>query len=92
MPFYKQSMRDLLEETAIAVDQRLAVYAGILTGMAFVHEQGCFHRDLKPENILMADAIPVIADFGIAHFTEEFLGRSGHEGAGAPCESPIRRT
>lgn len=27
----------------------------ILTGMAYVHEQGICHRDLKPENILKTE-------------------------------------
>ena len=41
----------------------------ILTGMAFVHQQGICHRDLKPENILISEAgVVKICDFGSAKF------------------------
>lgn len=44
---------------------------GILTALAYMHDQNIVHRDLKPENILVVDSknsacVLKIADFGTA--------------------------
>lgn len=43
---------------------------GLITGIAYMHDQNIVHRDLKPENILVCDSnggpILKIADFGTA--------------------------
>ncbi|MBI2060158.1 MAG: serine/threonine protein kinase [Nitrospirae bacterium] len=54
-------------------DEALRVFAQILDGVEAAHLTGVWHRDLKPENILWNDPenIPVVADFGIAHFEVE---------------------
>jgi serine/threonine protein kinase len=47
-------------------------FSQILDGVEAAHLQNVYHRDLKPENVLLdpsSDSI-VIADFGIAHFSE----------------------
>lgn len=47
-----------------------AMMKGLISGIAYMHDQGIIHRDLKPENILVCDSStgPVlkIADFGTA--------------------------
>lgn len=42
------------------------VAAGLLDGLAALHELGILHRDLKSENVLMSDGSPKITDLGIA--------------------------
>lgn len=40
--------------------------AGVVAGLAAAHAAGVAHRDLKPENVLLHDAVPRLADFGLA--------------------------
>lgn len=74
MPFYSETLRSLMKK-GIPTDEVLSNFSQILDGVEAAHLQGIWHRDLKPENILYdpSSGIPVIADFGIAHFTEEWL-------------------
>lgn len=54
-------------------EDALRVFAQILDGVEAAHLTGVWHRDLKPENVLWNDRenIPVVGDFGIAHFEVE---------------------
>lgn len=47
----------------------------MIDGVEAAHLQGVVHRDLKPENVLYSKRINVlaVADFGVAHFTEDLL-------------------
>ena len=74
MPFYSETLRSLMKK-GVPKDKVLGYFSQILDGVEAAHLQGIWHRDLKPENILCdpASGILVIADFGIAHFTEEWL-------------------
>ena len=74
MPYYPQNLRNLIG-SGILVDQVLPYYSQILDGVEAAHLKGVWHRDLKPENILFdpRSKTLVIADFGIAHFEEQFL-------------------
>ena len=57
----------------ISSAKALSIFSQIMDGVEAAHLQGVVHRDLKPENILydrLTDRL-AIADFGIAHFTEE---------------------
>jgi serine/threonine protein kinase len=74
MPRYGNSLRGLMAE-GIAPNEVLPLFTQILNGVEAAHLQRIVHRDLKPENILY-DAVtrtPLIADFGIARFTEDLL-------------------
>lgn len=74
MPFYSKTLRSLMIE-GIPPNKVLSYFSKILDGVEAAHLQGIWHRDLKPENILCepSSGVLVIADFGIAHFTEEWL-------------------
>src|SRR3989339_339466 len=72
MPFYTSTLREMINK-GIPVDNILAYFKQIIDGVEAAHLLKVFHRDLKPENILY-DATQdcmVVADFGIAHFSEE---------------------
>lgn len=74
MPYYEKTLRQLIDKE-IRQNIVLKYFSQILDGIEAAHLEGIFHRDLKPENILYdspSDSL-VIADFGIAHFTEEHL-------------------
>jgi serine/threonine protein kinase len=74
MPVYSKSLRDLLE-AGLPHDQVLPYFAQVLDGVEAAHLLRAFHRDLKPENILYDEHNNrlIVADFGIAHFSEEDL-------------------
>jgi len=61
---------------AMAEEHIWPVFAGILSGVRHLHDQGIAHRDLKLENILLESAfdtfdnssvVPKIADLGLSH-------------------------
>jgi len=64
------SLRELLDESPLSLDQSDALASGILAGVAEAHRSGLVHRDLKPANILLEPSsgnyLPKVADFGIA--------------------------
>lgn len=74
MPLYDGSFRAQMMTTADVI-KKLKYFDQLLSGVEAAHLQGVIHRDLKPENFLYdkrTDSI-VVADFGIAHFTDEEL-------------------
>jgi serine/threonine protein kinase len=61
-------------KAGISTDKVLPLFAQILDGVEAAHLLGVVHRDVKPENILVdGTGVPLIADFGIARFSEEQL-------------------
>lgn len=74
MPYYAGNLRDLMK-VGIPNDKVLPYFAQILNGVEAAHFQDVWHRDLKPENVLFESTTDtlVIADFGIARFSESQL-------------------
>lgn len=71
MPYYEKTLRNYIEEES-SIKGKIQMFISILEGVRFFQNKGVIHRDIKPENILISTAdIPVISDFGIAHFCEE---------------------
>ncbi len=60
----------LLANHRPSLDESLALFGAICSGIAAAHEQGLVHRDLKPANVLLHIAdhgvVPKVCDFGIA--------------------------
>jgi hypothetical protein len=48
------------------LDDMLRVFADAGRGLVAAHAAGLVHRDFKPDNVLMADARPLVSDFGLA--------------------------
>jgi len=76
MPKAKSNLKDYFVSNKVKnrSDEIRRIFIEILDGLICLHENECYHRDLKPQNILVLednDKI-VIADFGIAHFTEKY--------------------
>lgn len=69
MPLYTQSLRDKMN-VGIKSETAINILTGLLSGIQYAHKKGIIHRDIKPENIMFGkdSEIPVICDFGIAHF------------------------
>jgi serine/threonine protein kinase len=77
MPYYAATLRDLMK-SGIPKDKIISYFGQILNGVEDAHFRSIWHRDLKPENILYdADNDNLlVADFGIAHFSEKYLETS----------------
>lgn len=74
MPYYPATLRHLMKQ-GMPHNKVLAYFSQILDGVEAAHLLAVWHRDLKPENLLYSpdsDTL-VVADFGIAHFTEDYL-------------------
>jgi len=59
----------------IPKDDIFPIFMQLLEGIGFAHSKGVWHRDIKPENILIDNrsSRAVIADFGIAHFSQDTI-------------------
>ena len=74
MGYYPETLRTLMKKKISPTDV-LPFFSQILDGIEAAHYHNIWHRDIKPENILFDSTTntPLIADFGIAHFEEDFL-------------------
>jgi len=67
----------LQAQSVFAVEEAVRIAAEVCEGLHYAHQRGVVHCDLKPANILFtADGSAKVADFGIAHVSEQLLTRT----------------
>jgi len=71
MPYIEgQSLRQrLIQHKSFSIDDALRFATEIASALGYAHDRGLIHRDIKPENVLLSNGIALVADFGIARFT-----------------------
>ena len=59
------SLADRIAQGPLPVDEAVALFRDVATGLVHAHGKGVLHCDLKPANILLdQDGKPRLADFG----------------------------
>ncbi len=61
----------------LPLNEALAWFRGIASGVAYLHDHGIVHRDLKPGNIFSDEGIVKVGDYGLSKFIS-CSRRSGH--------------
>ncbi len=74
MPFYEGGdLFDAIYDKKLTYQDKIKIFAELLSIVSELQDKNVIHRDLKPENIFLTkDKRPIIADFGFAclHNTE----------------------
>lgn len=68
-PYYPRGSitRDLEGPSILRASTVLKVLVNVLTGLEYLHENGCFHNDIKPGNILVGEhSTYLLTDYGIS--------------------------
>jgi hypothetical protein len=66
------SLAERLQQGPMSVDEALAIFRDVATGLVHAHGKGVLHCDLKPANILLdQDGKPRLADFGQSRLSHE---------------------
>lgn len=88
MPLYKSNLRDFINEGQ-SDETKLNIAIQICEALSFIHGSNIIHRDIKPENILVDEnGDAALADFGIAHFDDFKLTKSGRPLANFTYRAP----
>lgn len=63
-----RTLRDLIRENGVGIDQAIGYTLGVLSALEYSHRSGIVHRDIKPANVMVThegNSVKVM-DFGIA--------------------------
>ncbi len=89
MQYYEVgNLKQLLKQKELSQRHKVTLATGLLSGIAYLHDNKVLHRDLKPSNILISkykeDFTAKIADFGLSKFvdSEEHSSISNSFGGG----------
>jgi len=74
------TLADRIKESAIPLDETLAIAKQIADALEAAHEKGIVHRDLKPANIkITPEGVVKVLDFGLARVAPASAGESDPE-------------
>ncbi len=64
------SLRERIDRntTAIQTQETIALFAQLVAGVAYLHDQGIVHRDLKPANVFIDGGLIKIGDYGLSKY------------------------
>jgi hypothetical protein len=72
----------LRQHPQLTLSEKLDLFHGMVSGVAFLHDHGVIHRDLKPANLIVnAEGRAKIVDFGLARFHQEGASSCGDGGS-----------
>jgi serine/threonine protein kinase len=88
------SLRPLIQNKSLAVDQAVSIMRQILAGLKYAHDHNVIHRDMKPENILIHErALTEGYDVeGVVKITDFGLGKAANAAAGSIAYSASLNT
>lgn len=71
MPYYESTLRDWISKEK-SIELKFNLLNQLYDAVFTIHADGVVHRDIKPENVLVDSKGEhlVLADFGIAHFSD----------------------
>ncbi len=71
MELAAESVATMLSRGAMPLKSTLLIVARIVDCLSYLHEQKCIHRDVKPSNVLRIASGFVLADLGIARWSDQ---------------------
>mmetsp|Transcript_18844 Transcript_18844/g.34926 ORF Transcript_18844/g.34926 Transcript_18844/m.34926 type:complete len:413 (+) Transcript_18844:44-1282(+) len=90
MPKYPMSLSDAIKKSHLPKGPpRVKVVHGLLSALAFLHDNDIVHRDVKTDNVMLdGNDTPILIDFSLAKVltSEEVLTEATHTGnVGSAC-------
>jgi hypothetical protein len=78
------SLTDRLRRGPLPLAEAMRIMEDLCAALGYAHEQGVVHCDIKPANVLFdAQGAAHLADFGVAHVSEQMMTRQVYTATGA---------